>query len=94
MDCKRGPDSVGKEALNNNLIDFGVTMSLVRLIITSLNEAYSEVRIGIYLSDSFPIQNILRLHFKFAFEYGIRKVQENQVGYKIGCDTSGSGLYW
>jgi hypothetical protein len=48
-------------------------MKLVRLIKMCLNEAYSEVRIGKHLSDSFPIQNGLKqgdalspLFFNFA----------------------------
>jgi hypothetical protein len=44
--------------LYNILIEFGILMKLVRLIKVCLNETYSKVRIGKYLSYSFPLQNI------------------------------------
>jgi hypothetical protein len=46
--------------LYNILIEFGITMKLVRLIKICLNETYNKVCIGKHLFDNFPIQNGLK----------------------------------
>ena len=55
--------------------------TLVRPIKTCLNETYSRVRAGKYLSDMFPVTDGLKqgdalspLVFNFTLEYDIRKV--------------------
>jgi len=74
-------------ALYNILIDFGIPMNLVRLIKLYLSETSSRVRVGIHLSDMFPIKNCLiqgdsitPLLLSFALEYAIRRVKVNQDG--------------
>jgi hypothetical protein len=67
-------------------------MKLVRLNKACLNEANSKVHIGRHLSDTFPIQDILKqghallpLLSHFALGYVIRKIQEKQMRlYLIG----------
>jgi hypothetical protein len=84
VDFKKAYDSLRREVLYIIPIDFGVRKKPVRLIKMSLNETYSKVRKGTYLSDNFPIQNGLKhgdalspLPFNSVLEYAIRMAQEN-----------------
>ena len=48
------------EVLYNILNEFGIPMTLVRLMKVCMNETYSRVWVGKHLSDMFPIRNGLK----------------------------------
>jgi len=56
IDFKKVCDSFRREVLYN-LIEFGISMKLVRLIKMCLTESRSRVQGGKHLSDLFPIKN-------------------------------------
>jgi len=60
IDFKKTYDSVRMEVLYNILNEFGIPMSLVRLIKVCLLETYGRVRLGKNLSHTFPIRNGLK----------------------------------
>ena len=57
IDIKKACDSVRRQVVYNIFVEFCITMKLVALIKMCLNETYSIVRVGKYLSDRFPTKN-------------------------------------
>jgi hypothetical protein len=60
IDFKKSYDSVRREILYNNTIEFGIPNKVVGLIKICLNETYSRFRIDKNLSDKFTVQNGLK----------------------------------
>jgi hypothetical protein len=80
IDFKTAYDSVIREVLYNILIEFGISMKLVRLIKMCLNETCSTVRVSRHFTDIFPIKIGLKqgdalspLLFNFHSQYPIRR---------------------
>jgi len=102
IDFKSAYDSVKREILCNILIEFSIPKELVRLIKMCLNDTYSSVCVGKYLSDMSPIKNdlkqeddLLLLIFNFALQYTTRRVQVNQDGLKSnGTHQLLMLIYW
>ena len=84
---------IKRKSLYDILFKFGVPRKLVRLIKTCLGDTQSKVKIGIYLSSSFPIENGLKqgdalspLTFNFALEYAIRKLEETRLALDMNSN--------
>ena len=73
----------------NILIEFGIPMTLVRLIKMCLNETYSRVGVGRHVYDMLHIKSGMKqdalspLFLNFALEYAIGRVQVNQDDLKL-----------
>ena len=86
IDFKKAYDLVRREVWYNILIEFGIPLTLVRLIKKCVNETYSRVQVGKHLSDKFPIRNGLKQGgalWPLLFNYANRRVQVNQDGLKL-----------
>ena len=86
VDFKKVYDSVWREVLYN-LIEFGISMKLVRLIKLCLNETCSRVGGGKHLFDMFSIKNglkqvLLLLLVNFALGSAFRRDQVKQDALK------------
>ena len=60
IDLMKSYDSVRRAVLYNILIEFGISLKLVRLIKICLNETYSRVGVGSYLSDMFSVKSVFK----------------------------------
>ena len=60
IDFKKSYDSVRREIIYKNLIEYGIPRKLVRLIKMSVTETYSRFRVGKNVSDRFLIRNVLK----------------------------------
>jgi hypothetical protein len=82
IEFKKAYDAVRRKVLYNILIEFGIHIKPLRLIKLYLNETYSRIRVGKYLSNTFRIKNSLKqedalspLLFNFVLDYAIRRVR-------------------
>jgi hypothetical protein len=71
-------------------MEFDIPTKLVRLIKMCLNETYSKVQLGKYMSDTLPVRNSLKqgdalspLLFNFALEHPFGRGKVNQDGLKL-----------
>jgi hypothetical protein len=90
MGFKKAHNSVRSKILCDILIECRILFNRVKLIKRYLHDTYSDFRIGKQSSDNFIIPKwsktryaLWSLHFKFAVECAIRKIQEHLAGLKL-----------
>ena len=78
IDLKKAYDSIRRKGLCINIIEFGITMKLVRIIKLRLTETYVSVPVDKNLSDMFPFRNDLKqgddlssFHINPTLEYAL-----------------------
>jgi hypothetical protein len=60
MDFKKAYDSVRRHVLYNILIEFGLSLKIIKIIKMCPYEIYSSVWLGKHLSDRLPVKNSLK----------------------------------
>jgi hypothetical protein len=89
MDFKKANNSVRNKFLYIILIEFGIPLTLVRLIKMCLSEMCSRIRVGKISLTSFQLEMFetrrfsFAIVFTFAFDYAIKRIQVNQDTLKL-----------
>jgi hypothetical protein len=68
-DFKQAYNSIRKEILYSILFEFCIQMKMVMLIEMRVHEAYSKVRLGKHLSDTFPNRNGLKKEMSYRYSF-------------------------
>jgi len=68
-DFKQAYNLVRKEILYNILFEFCIPVKMVMLIEMCVHEAYSRVRLGKHLSDTFPIRNGSKKEMPYRYSF-------------------------
>jgi hypothetical protein len=92
IDFKKAYDSVKRELLYNIQLEFGIPKKLVKLIKMCLNETYSKVSVGKFLSDNIPCSEWpeTRCSIAIALEFCIRICHQESPENQVGLEFNGT----